>query len=172
MALTKEKKQKVIEKLKENIAQQKSMVFVATEGLKAKELFDLRKKLKAADCLLIVAKKTLLDVAFKEKKIGIDPEKLAGQVASVFGFKDEISSAKIPYDFSLENKNLKILGGFYENKFRDAEEVITLAKIPSRKELLAGLVGSISAPISGFVNVLQANIKGLIYILKQDKNYD
>jgi len=169
MALTKEKKQKVIEKLKENIAQQKSMVFVATEGLKAKELFDLRKKLKAADCLLIVAKKTLLDVAFKEKKIGIDPEKLAGQVASVFGFKDEISSAKIPYDFSLENKNLKILGGFYENKFRDAEEVITLAKIPSRKELLAGLVGSISAPISGFVNVLQANIKGLIYILKQAK---
>ena len=169
MALTKEKKQKVIEKLKENIAQQKSMVFVATEGLKAKELFDLRKKLKAADCLLIVAKKTLLDVAFKEKKIGIDPEKLAGQVASVFGFKDEISSAKIPYDFSLENKNLKILGGFYENKFRDAEEVITLAKIPSRKELLAGLVGSISAPISGFVNVLQANIKGLIYIFKQVK---
>jgi len=169
MALTKEQKQKVVEKLKENIAQQKSMVFVATEGLKAKEFFDLRKKLKAADCLLIVAKKTLLDVAFKEKKVGIDPEKLAGQVASIFGFKDQISSAKIPYNFSLENKNLKILGGFYENKFRDAEEIITLAKIPSRKELLAGLVGNISAPISGFVNVLQANIKGLICVLSNIK---
>lgn len=169
MALTKEQKQKIVEKLKENIAQQKSMVFVAMEGLKAKELFDLRKRLKAADCLLIVAKKTLLDVAFKEKKVGIDPEKLAGQVALVLGFKDQISPAKIPYNFSLENKNLKILGGFYENKLRDAEEIITLAKIPSREELLARVVGSISAPISGFVNVLQANIKGLIYILKQAK---
>ena len=169
MALTKEQKQKIVEELKENIDKQKSMVFVAIEGLKAADLFDLRKRLKAADCLLIVAKKTLLDIAFKERKVGIDMEKLAGQVALVFGFKDQISPAKIPYNFSLGNKNLKILGGFYENKLRDAEEIITLARIPSREELLARVVGSISAPISGFVNVLQANIKGLIYILKQAK---
>jgi len=169
MALTKEQKQKIVEELKENIDKQKSMVFVAIEGLKAADLFDLRKRLKAADCLLIVAKKTLLDIAFKERKVGIEPEKLAGQLALVFGFKDQISPAKIPYNFSLENKNLKILGGFYENKLRDAEEIITLARIPSREELLAGLVGSISAPISGFVNVLQANIKGLMTVLAKAK---
>jgi len=169
MALTKEQKQKIVEELKENIAQQKSMVFVAVDGLKVNELFDLRKRLKAADCLLIVAKKTLLDIAFKERKVGIDPEKLAGQLALVFGFKDQISPAKIPYNFSLENKNLKILGGFYENKLRDAEEIITLARIPSREELLARVVGSISAPVANFVNVLQGNIRNLFYVLSTIK---
>lgn len=167
--LTKEQKQKVVEDLKEKIAQQKSMVFVAVEGLKAKELFDLRKKLKAEDCLLIVAKKTLLDIVFKKKKLDFAPKKLEGQLALIFGFKDELSPAKIAYQFSLGNKNLKILAGFFEDKFRDVEETIALAKIPAKEELLARIVGSISAPISGFVNVLQGNIRNLIYIISQIK---
>lgn len=169
MALTKEQKKKIVEDLKENIAQQKSMVFVAIEGLKAAELFDLRKRLKAADCLLSVAKKTLLNIVLKEKKIDIDLKELEGQIVLIFGFKDELSPAKIAYQFSLGNKNLKILAGFFENKFRDVEEIITLAKIPSKEELLARVVSSISAPVSNFVNVLQGNIKGLIYIFKQAK---
>ena len=166
MPLTKEQKQKVVEDLKEKIDKQKSMVFVAVEGLKAKELFDLRKKLKAEDCLLIVVKKTLLDIVFKEKKLDFAPKKLEGQVALVFGFKDELSPAKIVYQFSLGNKNLKILAGFFEDKFRDVEETITLAKIPGKEELLARIVGSISAPVSNFVNVLQAPLEACILTIK------
>ena len=169
MPLTREQKEKIVKELKENIERQKTIVFVAIEGLKAKEVFDLRKRLKQVNCLLTVAKKTLLKIAFKEKKLKIDEEKLEGQIALIFGFKDEISPAKIAYQFSLEKQNLKILGGFFEEKFREIEEVITLAKISSREELLARIIGSISSPISGFVNVLQGNIKGLIYILKQIK---
>ena len=169
MALTKEQKQKVVEKLKENIAKQKAMVFVAVEGLKAAELFDLRKRLKEANCLLSVAKKTLLNIAFKEKKMEFDAEELKGQLALIFGFKDEIMPAKTVYQFSLGNENLRILGGFFENKFRDAEEIITLAKIPSKEELLAKVVRSISAPIANFVNILQGNIKGLINVLAKAK---
>lgn len=169
MALTKEQKQKVVEKLKEKIANQKAMVFVAIEGLKAADLFALRKRLKEADCALSVAKKTLLNIAFKEKKMEFDAEDLEGQLALIFGFGDEIMPAKTAYQFSLENERLKILGGFFEDKFIDAKEIITLAKIPSKKELLAKVVGSISAPISNFVYTLQANIKGLITVLAKAK---
>jgi len=69
----------------------------------------------------------------------------------------------------LADPNLKILGGFLENKFVEAEKIIELAKLPTREELLARLVGSISAPISNFINVLEANIKGLIYVLTKAK---
>lgn len=169
MALTREQKQKIIEDLKEKIAKQKAIVFVAIEEIKAEQLFDLREKLKAADCLLMVAKKTLLDKVFKEKKIDVEAKKLEGQIGLIFGFKDKIMPAKIAYKFKLENENLRILGGFFENEFREAEEIITLAKLPSREELLARFVGSIKAPVTDFVNVLQGNIKGLIYILKQVK---
>ena len=165
MALTKAQKQKIIEDLKEKIAKQKAMILVDFTGLKVKDLSNLRKKLKAADNELKIAKKTFLLLALKEKKLEMAAEELKGEIAIVFGYKDELSPAKIVYQFSQENPNLKILGGFLENKFREAEEIIALAQLPSREELLAKLVGSISAPISNFVNVLQGNIKGLIYAL-------
>lgn len=169
MAKTKEQKKKVVEQLKENITKQKAMVFVAVEGLKASDIFDLRKRLKAEDCLLQVVKKTLLDIAFKGSKLKIEGAKLQGQVALIFGFNDEFAPAKIASNFSKEKENLKILGGYFENEFREKEEILSLAQIPSREQLLAKLVGSLSAPASNFVNVLQGNIKGLINVLAKAK---
>jgi len=165
MALTKEQKKKILDDLKEKIAKQKAMVFVDFTGLKVKDLSSLRKKLKAIDNELRVAKKTLFCLALKEKKLEMAKEKLKGEIAIVFGYRDELSLAKTVYQFSQENPNLKILGGFLENKFREAEKIITLAQLPTKEELLVSLVRSINAPISGFVNVLGGNIKGLIYAL-------
>jgi len=169
MALTKEQKKNIVKEISENIANQKAMVFVSVKGLKAAELFDLRNQLKESDCLISVVKKTLLNIAFKENKIKVDEKSLLGQVALVFGFKDEITPAKTVYQFSLKNENLEILAGFFQDKFINKEEVITLAKTPSKEELLARIIGSIKAPISGFANVLQGNIKGLVYVLTQIK---
>ena len=169
MPLTKEQKKNIIKELKDNIAKQKAVVFVSVKGLKASELFDLRKQLKESNCLLLVAKKTLLKIAFKENKIELNEKELEGQIALIFGFEDEIAPAKTAYNFSLKNENLKILGGFLENQLRNMEEIIILAKIPSKQELLAKFIGSIKAPMSGFVNVLQGNIKGLVYVLSQIK---
>lgn len=170
MALTKEQKQKILDDLKEKITKQKAMVFVDFTGLKVKDLFDLRRKLKSTDSQLKVAKKTLIKIAFKKRKFEeIDIKKLKGEIALVFGFKDEISPAKIIHQFTQTNPNLKILGGFLENKFHNTEEIITLAQLPTREELLERLTRSVSAPISNFVNVLEGNIKGLIYALSAIK---
>lgn len=169
MPLTKLQKQKIIEDLKEKIAKQKIMIFVDFAGLKVKDLSNLRKKLKVAGNELKVVKKTLLKIAFKQVGFEIEVEKLKGEIALVFGYKDEISPAKIVYQFAEENPNLKILGGFFENKFKEAQEIVALAQLPTKEELLARLVGSIKAPISNFVNVLEANIKGLIYVLANAK---
>jgi len=169
MALTKAQKQKILEDLKEKIAKQKAIIFIDFSGLKVKDLSGLRRKLKAADCQLKVAKKTLMGIAFKGAKIEVEAKKLPGEVALVFGYKDPISPAKIVYQFAAMNPSLKILGGFFENKFRELEEIITLAQLPTREELLVRLVGSIQAPVSNFVRILEANIKGLITVLAKAK---
>jgi len=169
MSLTKEKKREIIEGLKEKIAKQKIMVFIDFTGLKVKDFSNLRKKIKAAENELKVAKKTLVQFAFRECGINIEIKKIKGEMALVFGLKDEISPAKIVWQFAETTPNLKILGGVLENKFVEAEKIIELAKLPTKKELLARLVGSVSAPISNFVNVLEANIKGLIYVLTKAK---
>jgi len=170
MALTKEQKQKILDGLKEKIARQKVMILVDFTGLKVKDLSNLRKKIKAADGEIKVAKKTLLGLAVKGAGLEFEAKKLKGEIASVFGYKDEISLTKIIYQFASANPNLKILGGFLENQFRTAEEIITLAQLPAKEELLAGLVRSVAAPISNFINVLQGNIKNLVYIISRIKS--
>lgn len=169
MALTKEQKKQVVEDLNEKIGKQKAMVFVDVKGLKAKELFGLREKLKERDCQLTVSKKTLLNIAFKENKIDLDTKKLTGQASLIFGFKDEIAPAKTVFEF-LQGKDAQILGGFFEDKFIETEKVVELAKILSRDELLAKVVGSIKAPIASCVNVLQGNIRSLVYVLNSIQN--
>lgn len=170
MSLTKEQKKQIIEGLKEKIDKQKSMVFVNIAKLKAKDLLEFRNELKEQDCLLFVAKKTLLKIASEDKKLSFNPRELEGETAVVFGFKDEVAAAKISNKFSFKNEHLKILGGVFEKEFIDTEKVVALAKIPSRQELLAKFVGTIKAPISGFANVLQGNIKGLLYVLSNIKS--
>ena len=169
MALTKVQKQKILDDLKEKIAKQKAMVFVDFTGLKVKDLSNLRKKLKESDNELKVAKKTLLALALKNAGLKIEVKKIKGEIALVFGYKNEISPAQTVYQFAEANPNLKILGGILENKLIDAEKIIELAKLPTREELLAGLVGSIFAPVTNLVNVLQGNIKGLLYVLAKAK---
>ena len=171
MAKTKEQKRKIVEDLKEKIERQKIMILIDFTGLKVKDFFDLRKRLKSANSQIKVIKKTLLNLVLKDFNSDFSQklETFKNQIAIIFGFEDEISPAKILHQFSLENPNLKILAGYFDKKFREKEEMITLAQLPSKEELLAKLVGSISAPISNFVNVLEINIKGLINVLAKAK---
>ena len=169
MALTREQKKQVIQKIKENLERQKAIFFIDFQKLKAKDLFDLREQLKEKKSLLYIAKKTLINIAFKEKKIPVDVDKLEGQIGLIFGFEDEILPAKIIYNTWQEKGSPEILGGFLEGEFIEKEKVIELAKLPSKEELLVRLIQSINSPIANLANILQANIKGLIYILSQVK---
>lgn len=169
MALTKQQKQKTIDDLKDKVARQKSIVFTDFTGLKVKDLSDLRKKLKATDSELKIAKKTLMRIVLKKAKIEITEKDLPGEVALVFGYKDEISVAKTVHQFAETNPNLKILGGFFGNKIRIKEEIVALAQLPGKEQLLAKIVGSVQAPISNLVYSLQFNLKGLINVLAKAK---
>jgi large subunit ribosomal protein L10 len=169
MPLTKDQKQKILEDLKENIAKAKAIVLIGITGLKVKEVSEFKKRLKAVDSRLKVAKKTLTELAFKDNKMDFDKNQFKEEMALVFGFKEGISTAKAVYQFSqdqtVNGDKLKILSGFLDKEPKTSEEIIVLAQLPTKEELLAKLVGSISNPISGLVNVLQGNIKGLILSL-------
>jgi large subunit ribosomal protein L10 len=165
MALTKEKKEKSLKKIEESIDNQKIMLFVGIAKIKTKELFGLKNELKEKGNILAVVKKTLFKMASKNKGVTVDPETLKGEVAVIYGKEDEVSAAKIINKFLKENEDFKILGGVFENEPIGEEKVLALAKIPSKAELLAKTVGSIKAPVSGFVNVLNGNLRGLVLAL-------
>lgn len=169
MAVSRAKKEEVVKELGDKLAKQKSIVFADFTGLKVKDLGELKAKLRQSNAEFKVAKKTLMRVAFKEKGIDVDPKGLAGELALVMGYGDEVAPAKLVYEFSKTNENVKILGGLLENNALSVAQVTSLAQLPSKQELLAKMVGSISAPTRNFVGVLQGNIRGLVQVLSQIK---
>jgi len=116
-----------------------------------------------------VAKKSLMEIALKNKKIELDSKKLDGEVAMVFGYEDEIAPSKAVYQFSKENQKAKILGGFLENKFYEMADVIKLAELPSKTQLLGMLLGTLSAPATNLVGVMSGNMRKLVFALSQIK---
>ena len=68
-------------------------------------------------------------------------------------------------EFAKEHKILTLKAGVVEGQVIDADGVKALASLPSREVLIAKLLGSMNAPITGMVNVLQGNIRNLVYTL-------
>lgn len=167
MPKTKAQKQTILNQLAENLAKQQAMVFVDYKGLKVKDMLALRDQLRQVGSKLVVAKKTLLSKVMKEKGIGIDLKGMDGQVGAIFAFEDSLAPMKAANTFAKTNENLKIVGGYFENEIQSAASIVAIASLPGKEELLAKLVGTLAAPMSGFVTVLQGNIKGLVYILAQ-----
>jgi len=158
MALTKSQKEKILAGLKEKIAQARAVILVGISGLKVKDISQLRKILKQKNSNIQVVKKTLAELAFKENKLKFDKEKFQEEIALVFGLKDGIIPAKTVYQFSQENKNLKILGGYIENEPKEADYIIALAQLPTREEFIAKLFFAAKSPLLGLYNALQRNL--------------
>jgi large subunit ribosomal protein L10 len=157
MPKTKSKKAAILGSLEEKAERMKSAVFVNYSGIPVKEIDALRNKCRDEGAEYMATKKTLLRKVLQQKGLSeAQSESLTGEVATVFGYEDEVAPARIVAGFAKENDKLKFVGGVFEGNYIDTAKVIELSKIPSRKELLAKLVGCISNPLSGFVRVVNA----------------
>ena len=167
MSITKERKKEIIKDLSGRFSKSKSIVFLGFQGLTAVESINLRRKLRGENIDYKVAKKTLIGKGLEEAKFESSEElNLEGPVAVAIGYDDEIAPARLVNEYSKENKKLKLLGGFVETNYVDAIGIKSLALLPNKDQLRAQLVGTINAPVSGFVNVLAGNIRGLVNALK------
>ena len=165
--ITKDQKKKIIENLSDKFSKSKVIVFLGFQGLSVKENIELRRKLRDENIDYKVAKKTLIKKGLEDAKVLGDNElDLEGPVAVAVGYDDEVAPARLSNEYARSNKKLKLLGGFIATKYMDAKEIKALALLPGKDQLRAQLVGTINAPVSGFVNVLAGNIRGLVNVLK------
>lgn len=167
MPKTRTRKAKDIDILKDELAKNKNVVFANFYGLKVKDVDELRKKCREARLYCVVAKKTLLSVALKDS--AKDIKNLKGEIMVIAG-KDETASAKTAAEFGKKNESLKILAGISQGKWAGLAEIIALSKLLSKEELLSKLVGSLNAPVSGFVRVLSGNLRGFVCALNAIKD--
>ena len=170
MAITRQKKEEVLQELIDKFSRSKSIVFADYRGLDVTGISDLRKKLNENDAEMKVAKKTLINLAAKENKIEIDPSSMEGPVAATFSYKDPLSGIQALFKFSKENDKLKLLGGIIDGEPVGPEIIEKYAKLPSHDELLAKFVGSAKSPVSGFVGLLGNVLGGFVRALSAYKD--
>jgi len=167
MAKTREQKEQAVSELTEAFSTAKLAVLTDYRGLDVPSISELRANLREAGIPYTVAKNTLVKIALAntDKKVE-DTSTLVGPVAIAFG-PDEVEAARIVYEYTKQNEALEILGAIDETgNILSREDVVALAKLPSREQLLAQVVGTIAAPLSGFVRVLNGNVSGLVYALQ------
>lgn len=160
-------KQAVVAQLKEQLESAKGVVLTSYKGLTVAQDTELRRELREAGVSYHVVKNTMLRIAAKEA--GIE-EHLEGTTAFAFSTEDAVAPAKVICGFIKKNKLedaevLTVKVGMVEGKVIGVDEVKALAALPSREELIAKLLGSMNAPISNTVNVLQGVIRNAVYVL-------
>lgn len=171
MPKTKEQKQAIVNALGEKLRGAKSSIVFKHEGLPVSVTHELRDRCRAENVEVFATKKTLLERALEEQGIkDANVKSFEGGIAIAISQNDEVAGAKILKEFAKKYEALEFRGGILEGKVLSLEQVIQLSNIPSKIELLSKLVGSLKSPISGFVNVLQGNLRGLVCVLNAIKN--
>jgi large subunit ribosomal protein L10 len=170
MAKTREKKESEVKNLAENFAAAKSVVLTSCDGLKVSQSQELRNLLRAKNVNFVACKKTLVKRAASDVSLEIAEEmgNTPGSLALAFG-EDEVSAAKILAEFVKGKDTIKIHGGILEGKFINTAKVLELSKLPSKLEMIAITLRTMQAPVSGFVNVLAGNLRGLVNVLNAVK---
>lgn len=165
MAKTRVQKEQNVQTLSEQFKNAKSLVFANFQGLKVKESEELRKLCKDEQVVYMASKKTLVQKALEQAGMTTKVTDFEGSVSVAFGTGDEVAPARVLSSFAKKHDAVKIYGGVLEGNFIDGAKVNALAQLPTKQQLLGQLVGTLNAPVSGFVNVLAGNLRGLVTVL-------
>jgi len=154
MAVTKEKKKEILEKIQDIISKSQSVVFAHFSGLGVSLEQAMRQELKAQGVGYTVVKKRLAKKAFGDSSIEGDMPILSGELALVYG-EDQIAPARELHAFAKKYKDqLSIMGGVFENKYMSQSEMMTIATIPPLNTLYGMFANIINSPIQGLVIAL------------------
>ncbi len=141
-------KKEEVKKLAEQMKEAKLILLVDYRGINVTDVTELRTDLRKVNSKYAVIKNNITRRALAECGLeGLD-EQLEGPTAVIMSDEDYLEPSKIIYNFSKNNDYYKIKGGVIEGKVMSAEEIITLAKLPSRETLLSMLAGALLGNIS------------------------
>jgi len=128
------------------------------------ETDEFKKLLRGANARVKVVKNSMLGLISGD--MGCDLGKtLNGPTAMIFGDGDVVEVAKILKKFSGEKNKPAVKGGVLEGSVLSAQDVTDLAGLPGKKEMQAKLVGTIAAPMTQLVGVMNQKVCSLLYVL-------
>jgi len=162
----KEKKAQIVAELKDKFENSSSAVLIDYRGITVAEATVMRNECRDAGVVYKIYKNTLTERAVKELGYEDLIPYLKGPTAIAFGVDDPVAPAKLLSDTIKKLKKMEFKVGVVEGKVIDVDGIKELASLPSREELIAKMLGSMNAPITGLAMVLSGTIRSLLYALK------
>lgn len=168
MALTKDEKNQVVADVSELLAHSKLTVIAEYQGTGVKQMQELRRDARETGTVVKVVKNRLVRQALlaTDSLKEADTSVLTGQLLYAFNADDEVAPAQALANFAKKNPTIEFVGAITpDGQLMAVEDVKSLAALPSKDQLRAQLVGTLGAPLSGFVNVLSGNIRGVLNVM-------
>lgn len=168
MALSKDKKHELVGELTDLFGSSKMTVVAQYQGLTVKAIQQLRRDARDNGTKVKVVKNRLVIKALQGNDAfkGTDTSALTGMLAYAFNSDDEVAPAQVLNAFAKTNPALQFVGAITaDGQFLSADDVKALASLPTKDQLRGQLVGTIAAPLSGFVNVMAGNVRGVLNVL-------
>ena len=141
-------KEKEVEELAEKIKSAKIVLLADYRGISVESVTGLRAELRKSNSEYKVIKNNITRRALAKCEYEGLEDLLVGPTAVIMNSEDYLDAAKAIYNFSKENDFYKIKGGIIEGKVMTAEEIIALAKLPSKETLISMLAGALLGNIS------------------------
>ncbi|HHV15106.1 MAG TPA: 50S ribosomal protein L10 [Gelria sp.] len=162
-----EKKQQIVQEIQQKIEDATLVVFTDYRGLNVQEMTDLREKLRVPGVEFKVLKNTMVEFALKNTGHEELIPSIFGPNAVLFSNEDPVSPVKTIYDFIKQYKKLEVKVGILEGQVLEPDKIKALADLPSQEVLLGQIAGTMQAPITSLVYVLNANLTGLVRVIDQ-----
>jgi large subunit ribosomal protein L10 len=165
MALTKDKKNEVVKEVSQLLADSKMTVVAAYQGTPVKAMQELRKSGRDNGTTLKVVKNRLVIKAIQstDNVKDADTSALNGMLLYAFNSNDEVAPAQTLATFAKTQPSIEFVGAISaDGKFLTADEVKALATLPSKNDLIAQVMATLSSPLNDVIGGLSGNLHGLL----------
>ncbi|HJM04036.1 MAG TPA: 50S ribosomal protein L10 [Candidatus Saccharimonadaceae bacterium] len=165
MAISRDKKNTLVADMSQLLTTAKSTAFAAYDGLSVADVQTLRAEARAEGVTIKVVKNRLVRVALSEVPAykDTDTSVLTGQLIYAVSSEDEVAPAKVLNTFAKKHDALRIVGGFADDGIlMSADDVIALASLPSKAQLVAEVIATLLSPVHDVTNALAGNLHGLL----------
>ncbi|MGA9119680.1 MAG: 50S ribosomal protein L10 [Bacteroidota bacterium] len=161
-------KEQIVAEVAEITSRAQGLFFTDFSGLTVEEATELRREFRKVGVQYRVVKNTFIRKAL-EKVSGYEPvyPSLEGPTGVAFAFDDPVAPARIIQKFSDKHKKLSLKICVIEKQVFEGSRLEELARMPSRKELMASILGSVQSPLAGVPNVLHALMRDLVSVIDE-----
>jgi large subunit ribosomal protein L10 len=166
--INRERKQQIVDELVDLLKNATGVYLVDFTSMSVADTYKFRKAINEKELIYRVAKNTLIDRAAEQiGHFSIPAESLIGQTGMVISNDDPTAPAKVIKEFFEKGGKPSLKAAFVEGQFYAGTELKAIAQLPSRAELISGILGSLNSPASGIVGAINAVMRDVASLVEE-----